>query len=349
LSSDLHMRSGKNLKYQSINKLIWLGEKSPSLFFNQNKGVKMSTLVEKLKSQDETVYNLCTTPVELRELKSIETDFVLNKPSYAVLDTDNNKAIHLHGANYQLIPYEKILVGLSDSLDKYDIDISNTSLKFIVHPDLNYMRLRIMFGDTGDFSTYSMKYDENDKLKFGIEVISSYDASIVYQLRAMFLRLVCANGMKSFENVNSSMKRHTLHFNVEDSFKKLKNLNDTFANLKNTFEAYQSVKLNQVDVEKLFRKFSKESQSKYNLLLNVLETDVNNSTLYDVYNALTNYSSHNQRAIKIGKKDSEDYRIESCKRDSIRSSEDRDYEVKNFLNSNDFVFYYHQGLSNIAA
>ena len=87
------------------------------------------------------------------------------------------------------------------------------------------------------------------------------------------------------------MKRHTLHFNVEDSFKKLKNLNDTFANLKNTVEAYQSVKLNQVDVEKLFRKFSKESQSKYNLLLNVLETDVNNSTLYDVYNAFTNYSS----------------------------------------------------------
>ena len=27
------MRSGKNLKYQSINKLVWLGERSPSLFF----------------------------------------------------------------------------------------------------------------------------------------------------------------------------------------------------------------------------------------------------------------------------------------------------------------------------
>ena len=309
----------------------------------------MSTLVERLKSQDETVYNLCTTPVELRELKSIETDFVLNKPSYAVLDTDNNKAIHLHGANYQLIPYEKILVGLSDALDKYGITINDTSLKFTVHPDLNYMRLRIMFGDTGDFGTYSMKYDQNDKLKFGIEVISSYDASIIYQLRAMFLRLVCANGMKSFENINASMKRHTLNFNVEDSFKKLENLNDTFVNLKNTVEAYQSVTLTQSDVEKLFRKFAKESESKYHLLLNVLETDIHNSTLYDVYNALTNYSSHNQRAIKIGKKDSEDYKLESCKRDSVRSSEDRDYEVRNFLNSNDFIFYYHQGLSNMAS
>ena len=150
----------------------------------------MSALVNRLKEQYETQYQHSITPVELRQLNSVESDFVLNKPSYAVLDTENNKAIHLHGANYQLIPYERILVGLSDALDKYNIGINDASLKFKVSPDLNYMRLRIMFGDTGDFGTYSMNYDNNDKLKLGIEVISSYDVSIVYQLRAMFLRLI---------------------------------------------------------------------------------------------------------------------------------------------------------------
>ena len=271
----------------------------------------------------------------------------MNKPSYAVLDTENNRAIHLHGANYQLIPYEKILVGLSDALDKYNIDINDTSLKFKVSPNLNYMRLRIMFGDTGDFGTYSMKYDSNDKLRLGIEIISSYDASIVYQLRAMFLRLVCENGMKSFENINSSIKKHVLNFNINDSFDKLKHLNQTFDNLKNTVEVYQSVELDKVDVEKLFRKFANNSDSKYHLLNKLLETEKDNSTLYDVYNALTNYSSHNQRAIKIGKRDSEDYKIETSKKDSIRSNEDRDYEVRNFIQSNTFLYYYHNGLSNM--
>ena len=308
----------------------------------------MSALVNRLKEQYETQYQHSITPVELRQLNSVESDFVLNKPSYAVLDTENNRAIHLHGANYQLIPYEKILVGLSDALDKYNIDINDASLKFKVSPDLNYMRLRILFGDTGDFGAYSMNYDNNDKLKLGIEVISSYDASIVYQLRAMFLRLICENGMKSFENINSSIKKHVLKFNVNDSFDKLKHLNKTFDSLKNTVEVYQSVELSRVDVEKLFRKFSNESESKYHLLNELLETDKDKSTLYDVYNALTNYSSHNQRAIKIGKRDSKDYKIENSKRDSIRSNEDRDFEVRNFIQSNTFLYYYHHGLSKIS-
>ena len=306
----------------------------------------MSALVAKLQEQYEDQYQRSITPVELRQLNSVESTFTLNKPSYAVLDTDNNKAIHLHGANYQLIPYERILSGLSTALDKYEIDISDTSIKFNVSPDLNYMKLRILFGDTGDFGTYAMSHDENDKLKFGIEVISSYDASIIYQLRSMFLRLVCANGMKSFEDINSSMKRHTLQFNLDDSFAKLKNLNTTFSDMKNKVEVYQSVELGRQDVEKLFRKFSNNSDGKYHLLNNVLETDANKSTLYDVYNAITNYSSHNERAVKIGKRDSKDYKIESSKKDSVSSNEDRDFEVRNFLKTNDFMFYYHQGVAN---
>jgi len=306
----------------------------------------MTTLVNKLQEQYESQYQHSITPVELRQLNSVETDFVLNKPSYAVLDTENNKAIHLHGANYQLIPYERILTGLSNALDEYNIDISDSSIKFKVADDLSYMRLRIMFGDQGDFKTYSMKYNSDDKLKLGVEVVSSYDASIIYQLRAMFLRLICANGMKAFENINSSMNKHVRKFNIDNTFVKLKDLNKTFSNLQNTVEVYQSVELTKSDVESLFKKFANKSESKYHLLTDVLETDINNSTLYDVYNALTNYSSHNQRAIKIGKRDSLDYKIENSKRDSIRSNETRDYEVRNFIQSNDFLFYYHKGLAN---
>ena len=306
----------------------------------------MTTLVNKLQEQYESQYQHSITPVELRQLNSVETDFVLNKPSYAVLDTENNKAIHLHGANYQLIPYERILTGLSNALDEYNIDINDSSIKFKVADDLSYMRLRILFGEEGDFKTYSMKYNSDDRLKLGVEVVSSYDASIIYQLRAMFLRLICANGMKAFENINSSMNKHVRKFNIDNTFAKLKDLNKTFSNLQNTVEVYQSVELTKSDVESLFKKFANKSESKYHLLTDVLETDINNSTLYDVYNALTNYSSHNQRAIKIGKRDSLDYKIENSKRDSIRSNETRDYEVRNFIQSNDFLFYYHKGLAN---
>ena len=61
---------------------------------------------------------------------------------------------------------------------------------------LSDFKLRILFNDGSKFSPHAMTTNPNDKLKFGIEVVSSYDASIVYQIRAMFLRLVCQNGMK---------------------------------------------------------------------------------------------------------------------------------------------------------
>jgi hypothetical protein len=263
----------------------------------------------------------------------------------------NNRAIHLHGANYQLIPYDYILYQLSDALDDYGIDISNTNIQFSIHEDLNYMKLRILFGDDSAFKPYSMSKNDNDKLRFGIELISSYDASLVFTLRAMFVRLICANGMTSFEDVNSSIKRHTKKFDVDTTFEKLRHLNKTFTNMSNRFEVYNHTDLTSADVDILFKKFAGKNESKYNLLLKVLETPKDKSTLYDVYNALTNYSSHNQRAVRYASKikltgGHEDYKLDNCKKDSVRSAEDRDFEVTNFIKSNAFVYYYHKGLAN---
>ncbi len=311
----------------------------------------MTNLVNRLQEEESTVFNMCKTPVNLQKIDIIKENYKLNKPTYAVVDMQNNRAIHLHGANYQLIPYDYILYQLSDALDDYGIDISNTNIQFSIHEDLNYMKLRILFGDDSAFKPYSMSKNDNDKLRFGIELISSYDASLVFTLRAMFVRLICANGMTSFEDVNSSIKRHTKKFDVDTTFEKLRHLNKTFTNMSNRFEVYNHTDLTSADVDILFKKFAGKNESKYNLLLKVLETPKDKSTLYDVYNALTNYSSHNQRAVRYASKikltgGHEDYKLDNCKKDSVRSAEDRDFEVTNFIKSNAFVYYYHKGLAN---
>ena len=310
----------------------------------------MTKLINRLEAEDSRVFNICKTPVNLQKIDIIKENYKLNKPTYAVVDMQNNRAIHLHGANYQLIPYDYILYQLSDALDDYDIDISNTDIKFMVHQDLNYMKLMILFGDDSAYKPYTMSKNNHDKLRFGIELISSYDASLVFTLRAMFVRLICANGMTSYEDVNSSIKRHTKKFDVDTSFEKLRNLNKTFLNMSNTFEVYNHTELTSAEVDILFKKFAGKNESKYNLLLKVLETPKDKSTLYDVYNALTNYSSHNKRAVRHGAikltGGHEDYRLDNCKKDITKSSEDRNFEVNNFVKSNDFVFYYHRGLAN---
>ena len=306
----------------------------------------MSTLIQTLKDNHSDMYNRATTEVELRGIEHVSADFFkLNKPAWAVVDTENRRAIHLHGSNYQLVPYAKILNGLSDALDKYGITLDNTTMQFDVHPDLNYLRLRILFNDNSKFSPHAMRTNPKDKLKFGIEVVSSYDASIVYKIRAMFLRLVCQNGMKSFDTLGETVKKHTTHFDVDASFEKLQYIGNMFKNMQDKFEVYNSLSLSANEVDSIFKKFSNGSDNKYNLLKQVLETDMHKSTLYDVYNALTNYSSHNKRAIKIGKKGNEEYRIDNGTMDSIKSNVIRDSEVENYVTSDHFVYYYHQALS----
>ena len=309
----------------------------------------MSTLIQTLQNNHSDMYDRATTKVDLQHIHYVSDPvlFKLNKPAWAVVDTDNKRAIHLHGSNYQLVKYSKILNGLSDALDEYGITLDNTSIQFNVHPDLNYFKLRILFNDGSKFSPHAMTTNANDKLKFGIEVVSSYDASIVYQIRAMFLRLICDNGMKSFESLGETVKKHTTHFNVNDSFLKLQHLGTTFEKMQDKFEVYNSLKLTGVQVDGIFRKFSNDSENKYNLLKQVLETDMHDSTLYDVYNALTNYSSHNKRAIRIGKKGSEDYRIDNSTMDAVKSNESRDFEIERYVSSNHFVFFYHKALSNL--
>ena len=309
----------------------------------------MSTLIKTLKDNHTDMYDRATTDVELKNIKYVSDPvlFKLNKPAWAVVDTDNKRAIHLHGSNYQLVKYYKILNGLSDALDKYGITLNNTSIQFNVHPDLNYLKLRILFNDGSKFSPHAMTANPNDKLKFGIEVVSSYDASIVYQIRAMFLRLVCQNGMKSFESLGETVKKHTTHFDLDDSFLKLKHLETTFEKMQDKFEVYDSLLLTNGEVDSIFKQFSNGSDNKYNLLKNVLETDMNKSTLYDVYNALTNYSSHNKRAIRIGKKGNEDYRIDNSTMDAVRSNEARDSEIERYVSSDHFIFFYHKALANL--
>ena len=306
----------------------------------------MSTLLNRLKTERAGDYELATIPVVL-EQETHTGGCMRVKPQYNVYAKSIDRLIHSHGDHYQLIPYETILSGLSDSLDSYGVDLTGSSIQFDVADSLSRMRLRVMFGDESEFGSHTMQYNTDDKLQFGVEVTSSYDASIVFKLQAMFLRLICDNGMKSTESFNSSLKRHTINFDMQTAFDKLKGLNQSFKNLSDRFEVYQSVKLTQGDVNKLFKSFSKGSEGKEYLLNQVLE-DKKIITLWDIYNALTNYSSHNKRAISVGKRNAKvkEFDIRDSSMDNIRSDDKRTAEVQDFVESNTFLFFVHQGVSN---
>ena len=100
-------------------------------------------------------------PVKLQPYEVMD-GYTLNKTCYAVLDQSNKRSIALHGKDYNLIPYSKILNGLSEALSNYGIKLNNVGIDFKVDTNLNYMRLRIIFKDI----VYGLKYNEHDIIGF---------------------------------------------------------------------------------------------------------------------------------------------------------------------------------------
>ena len=303
----------------------------------------MSTLINILEKNHSNDLSTAMLPVRLQELHEVD-GFTLNKPCFAVLDTNNKRSIALHGKDYNLIPYEKILKGLSEAMQNYGIKLNNVKVTFNVAGNLNYMRLRIIFNDI----VYGLKYNEHDKLNLAIEVISSYDASIIFKLRTMFFRLICSNGMAEIKPIASSLKKHTTGLNFMDQFKLLESFNNQVNLLKDQFEVLTRIPLQSNEVQQLFKGFAK-SDNKIHLLndlmhrdLNQLNKSIKDVTLFDVYNAVTNYSSHNQRAVAVGKRGRNQYKIEASTMDAVKSTASREVEIEKFLRSKLFLTFYNR-------
>ena len=303
----------------------------------------MSTLINILEKNHSNDLSNAMIPVRLQELHEVD-GFTLNKPCFAVLDTNNKRSIALHGKDYNLIPYKNILKGLSEAMQNYGIKLNNVKVTFNVDGNLNYMRLRIIFNDI----VYGLKYNEHDKLNLAIEVISSYDASIIFKLRTMFFRLICSNGMAEIKPIASSLKKHTTGLNFMNQFKLLESFNNQVNLLKDQFEVLTRIPLQSNEVQQLFKGFAK-SDNKIHLLndlmhrdLNQLNKSIKDVTLFDVYNAVTNYSSHNQRAVAVGKRGSDQYKIEASTMDAVKSTALREVEIEKFLRSKLFLAFYNR-------
>jgi len=303
----------------------------------------MNTLIELLEKSHTIDLNNAMIPVKLKEYNSID-GLTLQKPEFKVLDYNNNRCIATHGKDYNLIEYYKIIKGLSEALENYGIKLDNVNITFNVDENLNYMRLRIIFNNI----VYGLKYNKHDKLNLAIEVISSYDASIIFKLRSMFFRLICSNGMAEIIPIASTFKKHTTGLNFMEQFKQLESFNNQAELLKDQFEVLTKIPLKSNEVQQLFKSFAK-SDNKIHLLNDLMQRDLNqlnksliDSTLFDVYNAVTNYSSHNLRAVAVGKRGSEQYKIEASTMDAVKSTASREVELEKFLRGKLFLTFYNR-------
>ena len=139
-----------------------------------------------------------------------------------------------------------------------------------------------------------------------------------------------------------------------DQFKQLENFSNQVELLSDQYETLTRVPLTSTEVGILFKSFT-NSDNKLYLLNEVLSHDLstlnkslNDATLFDVFNAVTNYSTHNQRAIsKNGTRANPNYEITQSNMDAVKSTSQRETEVHNFLKGKVFLTFYDKGINQI--
>jgi hypothetical protein len=268
-------------------------------------------------------------PVEIQDIQTVSNLNIPNNLGRAVVRTDTNDVLAIHGKRYELISHDEVVssimnaVSLSSIADDYDcnIDLFNNGAR---------LRGEILFNDL------VAEPIADDHIKFRICFYNSYDGAWSVQLKADALRLWCLNGCTTADHVMHTYQRHTTKLDVDGFIAQIQNGVETFWDNQQMWADYSTTKITDLQALKLFEAtlcYQKSSQT-------ALENDTVNqkqrtilfghwcdyqdklgSNLWALYNAATHWSTHTN-----------DYANPSNKR------RERENMVANMLKSNQWEY-----------
>lgn len=144
-------------------------------------------------------------PVSKVDLTELLPDYKFgNQQSFGIVvqTSSGPKIVNTCSKQYELVPNEKIINPLLETLEGYDIDFI-TSSRFDARFSLDVL-----------FKDIKMNVGKKDEIIPKMRMYNSYDGRLKYQFHMGFFRMICSNGMvipaEGFEDKNVTLKmRHT--------------------------------------------------------------------------------------------------------------------------------------------
>jgi len=217
----------------------------------------------------------------------------------AVMRTDTNEILGVHGGKYNLIKHEDVVNNVMQG-----VNLANISKDYDHHVAMfeNGAKMKGSF----IFNDITQKDPEvNDIVRFRVDYLNSYDGAWSIMIKAQGERLFCLNGCTSDEPVTFERNKHTNGFNIEHSADQIKRALEVFFTDREKWDAWRQIKVNADNVEELFKdslaKVLNKTKVKrpYNItqlenLMSRYESERNmlGNTKWAVYNAATNWATH---------------------------------------------------------
>ena len=155
-------------------------------------------------------------PVELVPAHAMLGNSFIQSDYQAVVRTDTNEVLGIHGAGYNLVRNAEVYGAFDDALRYSSLDLNG----MIVRDNLSHNGARAV--RTYIFPEYRFPVGRvGDLVDMQLRVVNSYDGSLAFSAIVGAYRLVCTNGLVIGEKIAQTYSKHTESFDLQSILAKL--------------------------------------------------------------------------------------------------------------------------------
>jgi hypothetical protein len=238
----------------------------------------------------QTLNNDLFFPVKIVPLDTVlPSGMHSSKGEQAVIRTDTNEIVKVHGARYHLIKNEDVYEDVQQTLFNHpDIDHNGVIIKDQV-ARAGGLSIRSYI-----FPEHEIKMKAGDSTQLRINVINSYDGSSGLRICTGGYRLVCSNGQIIGDAISDYRTQHTSGFARQAVEPRIAASLTNFLNTGDQWRAWVNTPVSQDQVNAVLSRIAGDSDQLFETLVSYWKKE--SKTLgfnkWALYNVMTFWSTH---------------------------------------------------------
>ncbi|MEX1267249.1 MAG: DUF932 domain-containing protein [Woeseia sp.] len=206
----------------------------------------------------------------------------------AIVRTDTNAVLGIHGRAYKVVPNEPLFRGFDEALQVSDLDLSGLT----IDDHVNYGGRRVIRNYR--FPTITTEPRIGDIVELRISVINSFDSGNAFAAQVGGMRLWCLNGAVSPQGSASVYGRHTSGFDNARALTKINEAIERYLVAALDWSEWSQRELTPLQAQTALEAFPDLNPTLLQRLEQAWTIESNNagSTVWALYNAATRWSTH---------------------------------------------------------
>lgn len=214
----------------------------------------------------------------LRPIEVQDSPKGLNKYQ-AIVNIDNNELLAIASDKYKLVHHSTLI----DILEEVFSNKAELSSYHVIDKAYNKRLIRLYV-----FEGLSYSIAEDDDISLGIRLTNSYDLSLSINISVMGYRWICKNGLFMGNAVYRLYAKHTVGFEPKEIYNRIPVAVEAFNKMSNRWTEWRHTEVPEPN------KFLEECLTSKKYTTMALKALQNNkqATLWDLYLAITNVTTH---------------------------------------------------------